>query len=194
MGKPKFWNALISPLKPAVTITIPQEADTFPELDKSVLRRFPLLFLPNISFSSGQVADILSKKYPFVALEMIPLRGLLSRSRVVVPGWSTGVGGWLAVETSSKLLALSWVAPQDSVEAIPGHEMAAETSWLWKCSYEFVTVTFLLLLLLLLLGREAGDSYFHMYTFESSLADTTYLPSAVIEAEIWLLVFRNPVK
>lgn len=49
------------------------------------------------------------------------------------------------------------------------------------------------LLLLLLLGREAGDSYFHMYTFESSLADTTYLPSAVIEAEIWLLVFRNPV-
>ena len=177
-----------------MTITIPQEADTFPELDKSELRRFPLLFLPNSSFSSGQVADILSKKYPFVALEMIPFLGLLSRSRVVVPGWSTGVGGWLAVETSSKLvLALFWVAPQDSVEAIPGHEMAAETSWLWKCSYEFVTVTFLLLLLWLLLGREAGDSYFHMYTFESSLADTTYFPSAVIEAEIWLLVFRNPV-
>lgn len=127
---------------------------------------------------------------------MIPFLGLLSRSRVLVPGWSTGVGGWLAVETSSKLLMVFLVVvPQGSAveAAIPGHEMAAETSWLWKCSYEFVTVT-LFLLLLLLLGREAGDSYFHMYTFESSLADTTYFPSAVIEAEIWLLVFRNPVK
>jgi hypothetical protein len=124
-----------------VTITIPQEADTFPEFpfddDISVLRRFPLLFLANNSFSSGQVADILSKKYPFVALDMIPFRGLFNRS--TVPSWSTGVGGWLAVEILSKLLvlplnpALFWV-PQFSVEAIPGHEMAAETSWLWKCS------------------------------------------------------------
>jgi hypothetical protein len=31
-----------------------------------------------------------------------------------------------------------------------------------------------------------------MYTWESSLAEITYLPFAAKQAEIWLLVFRKP--
>jgi hypothetical protein len=33
-----------------------------------------------------------------------------------------------------------------------------------------------------------------MYTWESSLAATIYLPFAVREAEIWLLAFRKPAQ
>lgn len=44
---------------------------------------------------------------------------------------------------------------------------------------------------LLLLGRGPG-SYRQTYTWESSLAHTTYFPSGVNDAEIWLLVFKKP--
>jgi hypothetical protein len=33
-----------------------------------------------------------------------------------------------------------------------------------------------------------------MYTWESSLAEITYLPFAAKQAEIWLLVLRKPEK
>jgi hypothetical protein len=44
-----------------------------------------------------------------------------------------------------------------------------------------------------LLGLESS-LYLQIYTFESSLAEIMYLPFAAEQAEIWLLVFRNPEK
>jgi len=46
---------------------------------------------------------------------------------------------------------------------------------------------------LLLLGLQSA-SFFQMYTWESSLAATTYLPFAVRDAEIGLVAFRKPAQ
>lgn len=62
-------------------------------------------FAASKSFSSGHVAEILSKKYRFVALEMIPLATVL-----LLVASLTGVGGLLAVKS------------------LPGQGAATETS------------------------------------------------------------------
>ena len=46
---------------------------------------------------------------------------------------------------------------------------------------------------LVLLGLQSA-SFFQMYTWESSLAATTYLPFAVRDAEIGLVAFRKPAQ
>jgi hypothetical protein len=74
-----------------------------------------------------------------------------------------------------------------AADAVDGKATATVTSGQWKCSYELVTV-----ISPLLLPCSGVSSFFQTYTWESSLADITYLPLAVKQAEIWLLVFRKP--
>lgn len=71
---------------------------------------------------------------------------------------------------------------------LPGHGIATETSLHWKCSWEWVVTNFLFPA-----PAFCCSSRFQIYTWESSLAHTTYFPSGLNEAEIWLLVFRKPV-
>jgi hypothetical protein len=68
-----------------------------------------------------------------------------------------------------------------------GKATATVTSWQWKCSYEFVTDT-----TALLLPCAELSSFLQKYTWESSLAEITYLPFEDRQADIWLLVFRKP--
>jgi hypothetical protein len=68
--------------------------------------------------------------------------------------------------------------------------MATDTSLHWKLSWDRVLIT---LLPFPVPPRGRGSSRFQMYTWESSLALTTYFPSELNEAEIWLLIFLKPV-
>lgn len=91
-------------------------------LDMSTLTRGLVrvrFFAANKSFSSGHVAEILSKKYRFVALEMIPLVMVL-----LLVGSLTGVGGvLLAVKDDCWGLLLLWL-----LLIFPGQGAATETS------------------------------------------------------------------
>jgi|AraCvinosormetaG_1042628.scaffolds.fasta_scaffold04763_1 hypothetical protein len=91
-------------------------------LDMSTLTRGLVLarfFAASKSFSSGHVAETLSKKYRFVALEMIPLVTVL-----LLVGSLTGVGGLLlAVKDDCSGLLLVWL-----LLILPGQGAATETS------------------------------------------------------------------
>jgi hypothetical protein len=73
------------------------------------------------------------------------------------------------------------------VVLVKGQVTATVTFSQWKCSWVFVTET----MPFFLLGFEPS-LFLQTYTWESSLAEIIYRPFPVKQAEIWLLVFRNP--
>jgi hypothetical protein len=93
------------------------------------------------------------------------------------------------LDTQSRSSCFEELALQVILALVQGQATATVTLSQWKRSWVFVTD----MMFFFLLGLESS-LYLQIYTFESSLAEIMYLPFAAEQAEIWLLVFRNPEK
>ena len=152
-GKPKFWNTLISPPRPAVTITKPH-ADlrwtSIAPMQRSD-EQWPGLLLADGNFSSGQDVDAPSPWCLLVHLLVIPSQTGLSLYLISAASelcWVFSTGRSRPEFTApSESLCLLLRDPNEPRVSAPGHVTATVTPWQWKCSYELVTSTVLLLLL-----------------------------------------------
>lgn len=173
-GKPKFWNVLIWPSWPAVTITKPQAewlGDWSPSIGWLALDR-GLCFVGVMS-SSDQVADVSPLWFGLVFLMML------------LWCWASGIS-W-SLSSSDPDRPFSGHSLDVIVLLAQGQETATVTPSQWKCSWVFVIET----MPFFVFGSESS-LHLHIYTWESSLAEIRYLPFTAEQAEIWLLVLRKP--
>lgn len=226
-GSPKFWYALISPPRPAVTTTRPQAvADWLPVLFASYHSQDEVIDDATDDERVDKIPDLVEDKeleemdaaesereWPpcssswegsvwsealflwrgghwFFLLLLLLLLLLVGSSSTTVGSLEAGVGfGDFGCWGSWSLLCFfdSDGSCGISYLLIPqGQGIATDTSLHWKCSWDLVVI---IPLALLLAPTLKTSSRLHKYTWESSLAHTTYLPSAVNDAAIWLLVF-----
>lgn len=181
-GKPKFWNVLIWPPRPAVTNTRPQ-ADWSIAWSPSSARQTVWLWLSfaGVMTSSGQDTDVQPPLWFDLLLEMLVFWYLAS-GMSCAPVRTT----WSFLDPWSSSCFLGSIK-EVIVELVKGQVTATVTLLQLKCSWVFVTET----VPFFLLGSKSW-LFLHKYTWESSLAEITYRPFPAKQADIWLLVFRNP--